>query len=90
MTCDIKTVKLCLNKHAYCPRFVFYRGFFKNKNNLELVSRPYFLQDFLNKNFYFVIMHRLAKFYYQTMFTSEALAQRCSVKKVFLEISQNS
>ena len=31
MTCDIKTVKLCLNKHAYFPRYAFTEDSLKTK-----------------------------------------------------------
>ena len=44
------------------------------QKGLELVSRPYFLQKFLMKK-YFVILLKLAKFHYQTAFTFQFIQQ---------------
>ena len=44
---------------------------------------------FLSEKHFFVPMHYAASSQYQTAFT-ESIAQRCSVKKLFLKISQAS
>ena len=60
-----KTIKICENQHADLLRFFFTEGSLKMKKDLELVSRPFFI-EFFDKNFSFTILHKLVKFHYHT------------------------
>ena len=40
----------------------------KTIKGLELVFRPYFSYNFLTRKIYFLILHTLAKFHYQTVY----------------------
>ena len=62
-----------LAKLACRPQIPFYRGFFENGKDLELVSRSHFSIEIFDKFFFFVILHKLAKFHYQTMYTSQVI-----------------
>ena len=55
------------------PQFSFYRGIFEYKKDLKPVSRLRFFVNFFGKNFDFVKLHQLAKFNYQTVFTSQII-----------------
>ena len=68
MIYNYKTIKICPNQLADFLRFHFSEDSLKIKMGLELVSRPYFLDNFLKK-FSFAISDKLAKFHYQTVFT---------------------
>ena len=46
----------CQNQHAYFLRFPFMNDFLKIKKDLELVFRPYILQTFFDKIFYFILV----------------------------------
>ena len=59
-----------LSKSAH--RFYFTEDSLKIKKGLELVSRPYFSYNFFKK-ISFVILNKLAKFHYQTVFTSQVI-----------------
>ena len=48
--------------------FLFTEVSLKIKKGLELISRPHFSQNFLIK-FFAIILHKLAKFNYWTVFT---------------------
>ena len=43
------------------------RGFFKNKKVFETSFRATFFVECLDKNFSFVILHKLTKFHYQSL-----------------------
>ena len=49
--CNGKTIKICLNQHAHLLRFIFTEDPLTINKGLELVSRPYFLKNFLIKIF---------------------------------------
>ena len=66
------TFEICQNQHVDFLRFLVTEDSFNNKKNLELVSRPH-LKEFFDKNFSCVILHKLAKFHYQTLFTSQVI-----------------
>ena len=57
------------------PQIPFYRDSFENskKKGVELVSRPLFYRIFYEK-IYFVILHKLAKFHHQTVYSSQAIS----------------
>ena len=63
-----KAIKICPKQHAVLLRILFTGDSVKIKKGLGLVSRPHFSYNFFIKKNYFVILHRLAKFYYQTVF----------------------
>ena len=47
----IKTIKMCPNQQTHRLRFLFIESSLKIKKGLELVSWPYFSQNFLIQNF---------------------------------------
>ena len=51
------------------PQIPFYNGYFENQKGHGTSFQVIFFIGFFNKRFYFVILHKLAKFYYQTVFT---------------------
>ena len=72
--CNSKSIKFCPNQHVDLHRIFFTDDFLKIKKGLELASRRHFLLNFLIKN-YFVTLHKLAKFHYQTAFTSQVIQE---------------
>ena len=68
-----KTIKICPNQYTDPLRFLFTGDSLKIKNDLELVSRPHFFIEFLDKKLSFVILHKLAKFHNGTVFTSQVI-----------------
>ena len=65
-------MKICQNQHAHLLRFFFKEDSMKIKKGLELVSRPHF-SYFFDKHFPFVILYKLIKFRYQTVFTFQVI-----------------
>ena len=51
--------------------YIFYRGFFDNQKGSGTIFQATFFVEFFDKKDYFVILHKLAKFHYQTAFTSQ-------------------
>ena len=51
----------------------FYRGFFENYKGPGTSFQATIFIEFFDKKFYFVILHELAKFHYQTVFTSQVI-----------------
>ena len=49
--CNSKAIEICPNQHADLLRIDFTEDSLKIKKGPELVSRPYFSQNFLIKNF---------------------------------------
>ena len=70
--CNSKAITICPNQHADLLRILFTEDSLKIKKGLELVSTPNFSCDFLIRK-YFAILHKLAKFHYQTVFTSQVI-----------------
>ena len=68
LICNSKAIKICSNQHADLLRSIFREDSLKIKKGLELVFRPYFPNNFLIKKFPIAILHKLAKFHYQTVF----------------------
>ena len=62
-------MKICPNEHADLLRFLFKVDSLKIKKGLELVSRLHFSNNFFDKTFSFVLLHKLAKLHYQTIYT---------------------
>ena len=66
-----KTIKICPNQHTDLLRFHF------TKNSVKLKKRTTFQATFfvelLDKKFSLVILHKLAKFYHQTVFTAQVI-----------------
>ena len=71
--CYSKTIKIYPNQLADFLRFLFTEVSLKIKKGLELVSRSHFSWKFFDKNFSFLILHKLAKFLYQTVFTTQVI-----------------
>ena len=71
--CISKTIKICPNQDTDLLRFLFKEGSLKIKKGLELVSRPHFSYNFFFKNCSLVMLHKLAKFQHQTVFTSQVI-----------------
>ena len=71
--CNSKAMEICPNQHADLLRFPFTEDYLKIQKGQELVSRPHFSKNFLIKTFYFVILHKLAKFHHETVFTSQVI-----------------
>ena len=61
------------NQHAGLLRFLFYRGFFENCKGSVTSFQATIFTEFFDKKFYFVMLHKLAKFHYQTVFTSQVI-----------------
>ena len=55
------------------PQIFFYRGIFENSKWPEASFQVIFFVEFFDKSFSFVILHELAKFHYQTVFTSHVI-----------------
>ena len=55
------------------PQIPFYIGFFENLKGIATSFQATFCVEFFDKKFYFAILHKLAKFHYQTMFTSQVM-----------------
>ena len=55
------------------PQIPSYRGFFKNSKGPKTSFRAKFFIEFFDEEFLFVILHKLAKFHYQTLFTSQVI-----------------
>ena len=53
--------------------FLDYRGFFKNKKRTGISFQATFFAEFLDKNFSFVILHKVTKFHSQTMSTYQVI-----------------
>ena len=64
-----KTIKICPNQHAYLLKVM---DSLKIKKDLEEVSRTHISYKFLIKNS-FLILHKLAKFHYHTVFISQVI-----------------
>ena len=71
--CISKTIKICPNQHTDFFRFLFTEDCLKIEKGLELVSGPHFSWTFFLKKFSLVILHKLPKFHYQTVFTSHVI-----------------
>ena len=52
-----------------------YRRIFENQKGLGTSFQATFLIDFFDKKIHFVILHKLAKFHYQIVFTSQVIKQ---------------
>ena len=72
-----KAVKTSLNHDAGLLRFLFIEDSLKIKKCLELVYRPNCSNNFLIKSFLFAMLHKLAKFHYQTVFTFPSYSTKC-------------
>ena len=55
------------------PQIPFYRRFFENYKGPGTSFQVTFFTGFLDKNVSFVILHKLAKFQYKALFTSQVI-----------------
>ena len=60
-----------LSKSTDLLRFLIAEDSLKIKKGLELVYRPHFFIEFFDKKLSFVILHKQAKFHYQTVSISQ-------------------
>ena len=68
-----KTIIFSPNQHAGLCRFLITENSLKIKKGLELVTSLHFSYNFFDKRIYFVMLLKLAKFHYQTVFTSQII-----------------
>ena len=68
--CSSKIIKICQNQLVHLHRFLCVEDSWKIKNTS--FQATVFIKCF-DKNFYFLILHKLAKFYYQTVFTLQVI-----------------
>ena len=64
-----KAIKICPNQHPQNPS---YREFFENQKGPRTILGQIFHIIF-DKKIYFVILYKLAKFHYETVFTSQVI-----------------
>ena len=64
---------ICPNQHTDFFRSRFTENSLKIKKGLELDSGPHFSWNFFLKKCSLVILHKLAKFDHQTVFTSQVI-----------------
>ena len=57
------------------PQIPFYRGFFENQKGPGTSFQATLFIELFDKKFSFVILHKLATFHHQTMFTSQVIQQ---------------
>ena len=55
------------------PQIPFYRRFFENWKGSGTSFQATFFTETFDKKFSFAILHTLAKFHYQTVFTSQVI-----------------
>ena len=55
------------------PKNLFCRGFLENKKEPETIFQASSMVEFSDKFFSFVILHKLAKFHYQSILNSQAI-----------------
>ena len=72
--CNSKNIKICQNHHAHLLRFLFTGDSFKLKE-LGTSFQAIFFIKFFDQNLSFVILHKLTKFHYQTVFTFQVIQQ---------------
>ena len=63
----------CPSQHADFHRILFTEDSLKIKKGFGTSFQPTFLIDFFDKKIHFVILHKLAKFHYQIVFTSQVI-----------------
>ena len=68
--CNSKTMKGYSHQHA---DLFACRGFFENQKGSGASSQATCFVDFFNKSFSFVRLQKLAKFRFQTVFTSQVI-----------------
>ena len=71
--CNSKTIEICPNQHANPLRFNFTDGSWKIKNGPPTSFQATFFTEFFDKKLYFVMLNKVAKFHYQTLFTSQII-----------------
>ena len=64
-----KTIEICPNQHADLLRFLFAECSLKIKKGFGRSSQVTYLIEFFDIKCFFVILHKVAKFHYQTVFT---------------------
>ena len=68
LICNRKTIKICQNQHAHLSDSL-YIGLFENQKEFGASFEATFFINLFDKNFPFVMLHKLAKFHYQTVIT---------------------
>ena len=68
-----QTIQICQNHHAYLLRFFFTEDSLKIEKGLGTSFQDIFFTEFFGNNFSFVILDKLAKVHYPTVFTSQVI-----------------
>ena len=71
--CNSKAIKISPNQHAGLLRFLFTEDSLKFTKGPGTSFQATFFTEVVDKKFYFVMLHKLAKFHYQTVFTSQVI-----------------
>ena len=67
----VKLIKICSSQRIDLLRFHFTEDSLKIEKGLEIVST--FFTEFFDKDFSFVILHKLVKFHHQIVFTFQVI-----------------
>ena len=68
-----KAIETCPNHYSDPLRILYTEDCLKIKKGPGTSFQVTFFVESLDKNFYFVILHKLAKVNYQTVFTSQVI-----------------
>ena len=69
--CNSKSIRICPNQQADLHRILFIEDYLKIKKGPGTSFQAIFFIEFSDKKIYFVILHKLTKVNYQTLFTSQ-------------------
>ena len=73
LICFSKTIKILSKSVRRPPQIPFYREFFENQKAPGTSFKTIFFREAFYKNFYFIMLHKLAKFYHQTVLTFQVI-----------------
>ena len=64
---------MCSNQHTDVLRFLFTKDSMKIRKDMKANFQATIFIELFDKKFWFVILHQLATFHYQTVFTSQVI-----------------
>ena len=64
---------MCSNQHTDVLRFLFTEDSMKIRKDMKANFQATIFIELFHKKFWFVILHQLATFHYQTVFTSQVI-----------------
>ena len=70
--CNSKAIEIYRNQHADLLRYLFAEDSLKIKEH-GISFQATFFTEFFDKKIYFLVLHKLATFNYQTVFTSDVI-----------------